>query len=120
MGMKSAMCRDRLACNPAVAVAVALALVAMTASSAVLSETGPRAIEARITPAENGATRIMAAAVAAARDLLGIDHLSSLAPATPLAPAGGRDLRHRPLADTGDLPALRLASRLLDLPPPLG
>jgi len=103
------------------AVAVALATMAIAGPQVRAAVPGPS--EARTALSEESAARLMAAAVAAARDLLGVDRQSHHA--AVIVRTGERvilsDVAGTPSWDYEDAlpPPRRLPERLLDLPPPL-
>lgn len=94
-----------------------VALAAMTAAAS--AQVVPRAIDTEIR-SESRMVRVVAAAVAAAaRDLLGTERCTAavavLSQAPADLPASGAPAHERPHRPAG---VLRLAPRLLDLPPP--
>jgi len=110
---------SRTVASPALVTALAVAIAAMTAAGGSALGAGPHSDPVGPWTADR-ATRLMAAAVAAARDLLATDHIDDVALAAPVI--ARTESRAMPTPVRSDAPAFVrtacLTVQLIDLPPP--
>jgi hypothetical protein len=120
--MEHRLMPSRSGAGPAVIAAVALAMVSLAVAGSQPALAGPRSCEARSTLADGEATRLLAAAVAAAKNLLGVDHAArAIIESEPILDwrvlSDVFAVRHRDQQPARATPALR--PHLIDLPPPV-
>ena len=118
--MKEGSSSFRTSAGPAVIAALALAIISVAATASPAAGPAARPCDARAPFAEADATRLLAAAVIAAKNLLGVDGATAIIPALPVLLC--KESAAAPLmiedAQTMRPRGIALEAHLIDLPPP--